>query len=125
MSYAAAWSKRLLNTGKHIVINSTVMPGYIKNTATFLLRDCKACSVSYNPAFVAQGEVMRGYRTGGFFHMVLIGAADDEAFDFLEALYLRIVEAGKADGGALASFFVDAQTSGPLQAGAQALAVSL
>ena len=56
--------------GKHIVINSTVMPGYINGTATFLLRDCKGCSVSYNPAFVAQGEVMRGYRTGGFFHMV-------------------------------------------------------
>ena len=64
--------------GKHIVINSTVMPGYIKGTATFLLRDCKGCSVSYNPAFVAQGEVMRGYRTGR-----LVSAEDFSRLDAL------------------------------------------
>ena len=49
----------------HLVINSTVFPGYIRNIGSLLLMDCVNCPISYNPAFVAQGDVMSGYRTGG------------------------------------------------------------
>jgi len=56
-----------------IVINSTVYPGYIRNIGSLLLADCVDVTLSYNPAFVAQGDVMSGYRTGGWFGIVLIG----------------------------------------------------
>ena len=46
----------------------------------------------------------------------LIAAANDDVFEFLEALYLRIIEAGKADGGGLATFFVADGTAGPVAA---------
>lgn len=60
-----------------IVISSTLYPGYIRHIGYSLLKRCERTTISYNPAFVAQGDVMSGYRTGGWFGMVLIGAADD------------------------------------------------
>ena len=43
---------------KHIVICCTVMPGYIATVASHLVRDCTDCTVSYNPEFIAQGDIM-------------------------------------------------------------------
>jgi UDP-N-acetyl-D-mannosaminuronate dehydrogenase len=43
-----------------VVINATVMPGYIRTVGRFLLRECPSVTLSYNPAFVAQGDVMDG-----------------------------------------------------------------
>jgi len=39
---------------------------------------------------VAQGDIMDGYRTGGWFGMVLIGGADQEVAQQLKAIYLKI-----------------------------------
>ena len=80
---------------KHIVICATVMPGYINGTARFLLRDCVDISISYNPAFVAQGNIMEGYRTGGWFGLVLIGSSSEEAGSFLKGVDERIADDGK------------------------------
>ena len=77
-----------------LVINSTVFPGYIRNIGSLLLKDCVNCPISYNPAFVAQGDVMIGYRTGGWFGMVLVGAANDEIALKLKDIYQRISGAG-------------------------------
>jgi nucleotide sugar dehydrogenase len=77
---------------KSIIINSTVFPGYIKHIGNVLLDKCERCTLSYNPAFVAQGDVMSGYKTGGWFGMVLIGAANDEVADKLTQLYKNIVK---------------------------------
>ena len=73
-----------------IIICSTVFPGYIRNIGLPLLRDCTDVSLSYNPAFVAQGDVMSGYQTGGWFGLVVIGAANDRVSQSLREIYERI-----------------------------------
>ena len=83
-------SKRLRSVD--IVINSTVYPGYIRNIGSLLLADCVDVTLSYNPAFVAQGDVMSGYRTGGWFGMVLIGAATARVAQLLVDIYERFSE---------------------------------
>lgn len=77
---------------KNFIVSSTVMPGYIRKIARPLLRDCENVTVSYNPAFVAQGEVMKGYRTGGFFGLVLCGSDNDLVYRYLAYLYHRLAE---------------------------------
>eukprot|EP00286_Rhodomonas_abbreviata_P019217 CAMPEP_0181292334 /NCGR_PEP_ID=MMETSP1101-20121128/2452_1 /TAXON_ID=46948 /ORGANISM="Rhodomonas abbreviata, Strain Caron Lab Isolate" /LENGTH=429 /DNA_ID=CAMNT_0023396799 /DNA_START=199 /DNA_END=1488 /DNA_ORIENTATION=+ len=80
---------------KHIVISATVIPGYVHGTGKFLLRDCINTTLSYNPAFVAQGDIMEGYRTGGWFRLVLVGRANDRAGELLTQVYERIAPADR------------------------------
>ena len=47
---------------KHIVIGCTIFPGYIRTIGKFLLRDCVNTTLSYNPEFIAQGDIMRGLK---------------------------------------------------------------
>ena len=72
---------------KHLVIHSTLFPGYIQNTASALLLDCTNITLSYNPPFIAQGEIVKGLVTPD---MVLIGHASDEAGDLIESLHHSI-----------------------------------
>ena len=44
---------------KHFVICCTVMPGYVRQTGRFLIRDCENCTLSYNPEFIAQVEILK------------------------------------------------------------------
>lgn len=81
-------------SNKSIVINSTVIPGYVRTIGKLLLKDCVRTTLSYNPAFVAQGDIMDGYTKGGWFGLVLIGEADTEVGARLEAIYRRIAEVG-------------------------------
>jgi hypothetical protein len=37
-----------------------VLPGYIANVARTLLKDAVDCSLSYNPSFIAQGNIIQG-----------------------------------------------------------------
>jgi len=74
---------------KHIMIGCTVLPGYIANTARFLIRDCENCSISYNPEFIAQGDVMHGLVNPD---MVLIGEGNKEIGDWLEDMYLSVCD---------------------------------
>ncbi len=71
-------------SNKHIVITSTLFPGYIKDTALPLLKDCKNITVSYNPEFIAQGEIVRGTLEPD---MVLIGEGSPEIGQRLEEIY--------------------------------------
>ena len=75
---------RLQPENKHIVICSTVMPGYITNTGSFLLEGCSGCTLSYNPEFIAQGEIMKGLAEPD---VVLIGEGSKDAGDILQSLY--------------------------------------
>lgn len=77
-------------SNKHLVISSTVMPGYIRKVGRPLMADCPGTTVSYNPAFVAQGEVMKGYATGGFFGLVLVGGDDEEIYHYLARIYIDL-----------------------------------
>jgi UDPglucose 6-dehydrogenase len=79
---------------KSIVICSTVFPGYIRHIGRPLLSRCENCSLNYNPAFVAQGDVLSGYRTGGWFGMVLIGAAEEQVRANLVSIYERLAGPG-------------------------------
>jgi len=74
---------------KHFVICCTVMPGYTRQTGRFLIRDCESCTLSYNPEFIAQGDVINGLLKPD---MVLIGEGSKEAGDILETMYRNFVE---------------------------------
>ena len=71
-------------TNKHIVICSTVLPGYISNIGSYLIEGCAGCTLSYNPEFIAQGEIMKGLSQPD---VVLIGEGSKEAGDILQCLY--------------------------------------
>jgi hypothetical protein len=62
----------------------------LTHTDRYLLRDCVNTTLSYNPAFVAQGDILVGYRTGGWFRLVLVGCETQEAGDLLTAVYEKI-----------------------------------
>lgn len=55
---------------KHFIIGCTVMPHYIDDIATTILSNTQNCSINYNPEFIAQGEIVKG-----FLHpdMILVG----------------------------------------------------
>jgi nucleotide sugar dehydrogenase len=55
---------------KHIIIGCTLMPKYIDEVGSFLLSDCKNTTLSYNPEFIAQGEIIKGFLNPD---MILIG----------------------------------------------------
>lgn len=69
---------------KHIVIGCTIFPGYIRQVASYLIRDCENTTLSYNPEFIAQGNIMYGFQNPD---MVLIGEGNKEIGDRLEAMY--------------------------------------
>lgn len=72
---------------KDIVIASTVMPGYIQNTALGLIKDCVHTTISYNPLFIAQGDIIRCIRYPDF---ILIGEGSKTAGDLIEELHTCI-----------------------------------
>lgn len=48
---------------KHVVIGCTVMPGYIDTIGNVLFKNAleNGCTLSYNPEFVAQGDIVKGF----------------------------------------------------------------
>ncbi|HEX2978597.1 MAG TPA: nucleotide sugar dehydrogenase [Candidatus Babeliales bacterium] len=72
---------------KHIVICCTVFPGYIHSIAPILLKDCTNVSVSYNPEFIAQGNIIQGFENPD---IVLIGEGSREAGDILESIHRKV-----------------------------------
>jgi UDPglucose 6-dehydrogenase len=67
--------------GKHVIIGCTVMPGYCKTVASLLMADTKDCTISYNPEFICQGDIINGQL---YPEMCLIGEGSKEAGDILE-----------------------------------------
>ena len=76
-------------SNKHLVICSTVFPGYIPNTASSLIQDCQNTSISYNPEFIAQGDIIKGLLNPD---MVLIGEGSKAAGDRLQAIYQKFCQ---------------------------------
>jgi len=68
------------------VIGCTVLPGYIANVGRYLLKDCVNTTLSYNPEFIAQGEIISGFLRPD---IVLIGEGTTEAGDILEEIYRK------------------------------------
>jgi nucleotide sugar dehydrogenase len=46
---------------KNIIIGCTVMPNYIRQIGKTLISDCENTTLCYNPEFVAQGDIVRGF----------------------------------------------------------------
>lgn len=78
-------SKNIKN--KHIIINSTVLPGYIENTVRPLFGKHENITISYNPPFIAQGDILFGLTHPD---MVLIGAGSELAGSFLKTVYKKL-----------------------------------
>jgi len=74
---------------KHIVIGCTVIPGYIAKVGRFLIKDTTNCSLSYNPEFIAQGNIVYGQLRPD---MVLIGEGSKAAGERLQKIYETICE---------------------------------
>jgi len=72
---------------KHIVIGCTVFPGYIRSTGNDLLQDCINTTLSYNPEFIAQGNILYGFRNPD---IILIGEGSSEAGNRLAMLYQKV-----------------------------------
>jgi len=72
---------------KHVVIGCTIIPGYIKEVGTFLLQDCDNTTLSYNPEFIAQGNIIHDTENPD---MILIGQGSPEAGQRLAELYSRV-----------------------------------
>jgi UDPglucose 6-dehydrogenase len=77
---------------KHIVISSTVLPGYYASIGKFLLQNSPTVSYSYSPCFVAQGDIMSGFKQGGYFGMVLIGTENAKAEQLLSQMYVNMAK---------------------------------
>ena len=74
---------------KHIIIGCTLMPKYIDEIGSFLISDCKNTTLSYNPEFIAQGEIIKGFLNPD---MVLIGTHSQELGEILREIYSKIVK---------------------------------
>ncbi len=89
---------------KHVVVCCTVLPGYIANVGRELLSGTENTSLSYHPAFIAQGDIIRGFlypdmvstSTYAFSCMIVISSL--RAWDTAQAL---IGEGSKEAGAKL------------------------
>ena len=75
---------------KQFIIGCTVMPHYIDQIAENLIQDCQNCSISYNPEFVAQGEIIKGFENPD---MVLVGTKNPDILTpILSEIYNKIIK---------------------------------
>jgi len=63
------------------------MPQYIDNVAKFLLEDCDNISITYNPEFIAQGDIIKGLE---YPDMILIGSDNENIINNLKKIYSKI-----------------------------------
>lgn len=81
---------RLQPKDKHIVIGCTVMPDYCDEVALTLLENCKNCSLSYNPEFIAQGDIVNGFENPD---MILVGTdAREEIKPIMKMIYSNMAK---------------------------------
>jgi nucleotide sugar dehydrogenase len=71
-------------SNKEIIIGCTVMPKYIDEVGTPLLSDCNNCYLSYNPEFVAQGDIITGFKKPD---IILVGTKSPTLRKQLESIY--------------------------------------
>jgi len=75
---------------KHFIIGCTIMPHYIDEIATSLLSNTQNCCISYNPEFVAQGEIIKGFLNPD---MILVGTTNPTiSTPILKEIYNKMTE---------------------------------
>jgi len=73
---------------KHFIIGCTVMPKYIDQIATNIISE-SSCSISYNPEFIAQGDIVKGFENPD---MILIGTESEEVRTQLKQIYSKMAK---------------------------------
>lgn len=74
---------------KDLIIGCTVMPKYIDQIGSGLISNCENTYLSYNPEFVAQGDIVRGFRHPD---IVLLGTNNEALKPKIKELYSSTVE---------------------------------
>lgn len=74
---------------KDVVIGCTVMPKYIDQVGKHLLGDCENTYLSYNPEFVAQGDIILGFQKPD---IILVGTTSPTLEPKLRVLYKTFVK---------------------------------
>lgn len=74
-------------SNKDFVVCCTVMPKFCDQVGSALLEDCQNCTLSYNPEFIAQGNIIAGFENPD---MILIGEGSKDVGDRLESLYQKV-----------------------------------
>lgn len=72
---------------KDIIIGCTVMPNYINTVGKHLLGDCINCTLSYNPEFVAQGDIVKGFK---YPDIILVGTESEPLKEYMTELYSKM-----------------------------------
>lgn len=78
---------KLKPSNKDIIIGCTIMPCYIDEVGKLLISDCMNCSLSYNPEFIAQGEIIKGFRNPD---IILVGTDNDNIKPVLTEVYNKM-----------------------------------
>ena len=73
---------------KHLIVGCTVMPGYLDTIGESLISDCENTSLDYNPEFIAQGEIIKGFLNPD---IILIGTKSLTLGDKLKEVYSSFV----------------------------------
>lgn len=71
-------------SNKHFIIGCTVMPNYIQDIGKELITNCKDSTLSYNPEFVAQGDIVKGFLNPD---IILVGTESEEVKEVLKEIY--------------------------------------
>ena len=79
-------------SNKNLIIGCTVMPTYIDNIGKSLIDRCKNTHLSYNPEFVAQGEIIHGFKNPD---IVLLGTNNKLLPNIIENIYRNIIKKEK------------------------------
>lgn len=79
-------------SNKNLIIGCTVMPTYIDKIGKSLILDCNNTHLSYNPEFVAQGEIIHGFKNPD---IVLLGTHNTELPNIIENIYRNIIKKDK------------------------------
>jgi len=74
-------------SNKYIVISSTIFPGYIRSVSDSLFNNCHNVTISYNPEFIAQGNIVHGMLNPD---LVLIGEGSVEAGEILSDIHQKL-----------------------------------
>jgi nucleotide sugar dehydrogenase len=80
---------KLKPANKDFIIGCTVMPKYIDNIGNDLICDCMNSHLSYNPEFVAQGDIIDGFKKPD---IILVGTNNDTLKPKMEELYYTMCE---------------------------------
>ena len=65
------------------------MPKYINEVGLYLINECKNCTLNYNPEFVAQGDIINGFKNPD---IILFGTEDNNLENKIREIYLKMVE---------------------------------